>query len=94
MTKSNTDILLDDDMDLKFENGDFAVGNAFWQDIQIIMSLTKGSLRSDPVLGPDLILLKNKAISKTEIIKRIKLNLQRDNKQVSIKIIDGKIVIQ
>jgi len=76
------DILLDENNDLKIVNGDFAVGDSFEQDVRLILGLTKGSLKSDPVLGPDLIRLINSGANETEIVQKIKLNLQRDNKKV------------
>ena len=82
------DILLDENKDLKIENGDFAFGDSFEQDVEIIMSLTKGDLKSDAVLGVDLIKNINSNISETGLKQKIRLNLQRDNKKV------GKIAVE
>ena len=82
------DILLDKNKDLKIVNGDFDFGDSFEQDVEIILSLTKGDLKSDPVLGVDLIKNVNSQISETALKQKIRLNLQRDNKKI------GKITIE
>ncbi len=89
------DILLDENNDLKITGGDFAVGDSFEQDVKLILSLTKGSLKSDPVLGTDLIRLINSGANETEIIQKIRLNLQRDDKKVGkINFDNGTINIE
>ncbi len=89
------DILLDENKDLKIENGDFAFGDSFEQDVEIIMSLTKGDLKSDAVLGVDLIKNINSNISETGLKQKIRLNLQRDNKKVGkISVENGTINIE
>ena len=89
------DILLDKNNDLLIKNGDFAVGDSFEQDVKIILSLTKGELKSDPVLGVDLIKNVNSQISETELKQKIRLNLERDNKKVGkISLENGTINIE
>jgi hypothetical protein len=90
----HTDILLDDTFDLIIENGDFKLGDAWVQDIELILTLSKGELKSDPLLGPYLIQAINAKERNVRIEQRVKVNLERDGKQVSnIKIDNGNIII-
>lgn len=79
----NTDILLDDDFDLMIENGDFKLGDAWGQDIELILTLSKGELKSDPLLGPDLIQAINAKERNVRIEQRVKVSLERDGKKIS-----------
>lgn len=45
------DILLDDEFDLKIENGDFVVGESDEQHLQLITLLEQGQLRYSPLTG-------------------------------------------
>lgn len=45
------DILLDDDFDLRWENGDFVIGDADEQHLQLIMLLEKGQIAYKPLIG-------------------------------------------
>lgn len=80
MAKDNVDILLDEDMEDKVVNGDFAIGDSTLDDCNIILKLNTGSLKSDPILGPNLIRMMNSNMSPTQIKQLIKLHLNRDNK--------------
>lgn len=80
MATDSTDILLDDDFEDKIENGDFAIGDSTLDDCNIILKLNTGSLKSDPILAPNLIKMINSNISPTQIKQEIKLHLNRDNK--------------
>jgi len=86
------DILLDNDNDLKIINCDFSVGNSFEQEVKIILSIVKGELKSDPVLGVDLIKNINSFISEIGLKQKIRLNLQRDNKKTGKISIDNGII--
>lgn len=74
------DILLDKDNDLLIRNGDFVIDESLTQDITILLGLNQGELKSDPLLGPGLIRLINSNVSDDELKAKIKLHLQRDNK--------------
>lgn len=74
------DILLGDDGDLKIVNGDFAIGDSLTQDVSRILKLNKGELKSDPLLGCNMIELMNSESSKTNIETVVRLNLERDGK--------------
>jgi hypothetical protein len=89
------DILLDDNGDLIFRNGDFVIGDSFEQEVRLIIGLNKGGLKSDPVLGCELVRMINSQASQIAIQQKIKLNLERDNKKVgSVKIENGIVKIE
>ncbi len=74
------DILLDKEDDLEIVNGDFLIAESLTQDVGLIIRLSKGDLKSDPVLGADLITMINRKESPSEIENQIKLHLERDGK--------------
>lgn len=91
---SNYDILLDEDGDDKVVNGDFAVGDGYEDDCLIICQLNKGVLKSEPMLGPNLILMINANKAPTEIKQDLRLALSSDGKDPQIvDIKEGNIVI-
>ena len=78
------DILLDtENYDLRIENGDFVVGESLNQEVDLILRLSQGDLKEDPVLGPNLLQLIHANASKTELRQRIKQHLARDRKRYS-----------
>jgi len=74
------DVLLDENDDLIILNGDFLIGESEMQDVGIITRLVQGNLKWDPVLGPNLITMMNSNKSPADIKNKMKLHLQRDNK--------------
>ncbi len=79
-TTYDKDILLNQDNDIDIINGDLVVGQSTLQEIALIVTLRTGQLKSDPILGPNLIqLLKSKANS-TEVEQRLRVHLARDGK--------------
>ncbi len=75
-----TDLFLDSENDFNFLNGDFRIDESEMQDVAIILELNQGELKSDPILGPNLITMINAKANDKEIQQRVKLHLQRDNK--------------
>lgn len=75
-----TDILLDETDDLIVENGDFKVGESLTQDVGLILRLNQGGLKSDPLLGANVIRMINSDVDNEELQTKIKLHLQRDGK--------------
>ena len=73
-------ILLDENYDLRIENGGFVIGETIDQEVSIILQLNQGHLRHDPILGPNLIQLIKSNASQTEVQTRVKLHLERDLK--------------
>lgn len=88
------DITIDENNDLGIKFGDFSVGNSSMQEIELILLLNKGELKRDPLLGCNLIKFQNATISSNEITQIIRLNLKRDGKTNSVKIIDNQIQIK
>lgn len=78
------DILLNEDNDLQILNGDFVIGESTIQEVGIILSLTKGDLKSDPLVGADLIQLKKTKLKKFDIESRARIALARDGKDYDI----------
>lgn len=74
------DINLDLDDDLGITDGDFTIGESLSQDVGIILRLNQGDLKSDPILGPNLIQLIKSNVSQQELQTIIKLHLERDGK--------------
>ncbi len=75
-----TDLFLDEDNDLTILNGDFRIDESEMQEVANILQLNQGELKSDPILGPNLIMMINSKASKKDIQRKVKLHLQRDNK--------------
>jgi hypothetical protein len=75
-----TDILLNENDDLNIIDGDFVIGESVLQEVGIILRLNSGDLKSDPMLAPNLIQLVNSKEDSQEFERRVRINLQRDNK--------------
>jgi hypothetical protein len=89
------DILMDENGDELVENGDFAVDDAVLDDVQVILNLNSGGLKSDPILGPNLFFLMNGKVSTTELKQRLALHLKRDNKfPKTIDVVDGNFDVK
>jgi hypothetical protein len=80
MATENNDILLNDDGSFKIENGDFAIGDGTLDDCNIIIKANTGTIKLDPILGPNIIRMTNSNTSPTQMKQEIKLHLNRDNK--------------
>ncbi|MGB1307537.1 MAG: hypothetical protein ACPG6B_01405 [Oceanihabitans sp.] len=74
------DFLLDANDDILIANGDFVLGDSLTQDVGIILRLNQGELKSDPLLGPNLIRHINSNIDEVDLQTVVKLHLQRDGK--------------
>lgn len=74
------DILLDEDGDLRIENGDFVIGESTDQEVQAILEMAQGELKEDPVLGADLFRLIHSNATDAEVKQRVTLHLARDGK--------------
>jgi hypothetical protein len=77
---NHNDLMLDDLHDLIIANGDFVIGENILQEVGIIIRLNSGDLKSDPVLGPNLIQLINSKEDPQEFEERVRIHLARDNK--------------
>lgn len=74
------DILLDEENDMLFQNGDFVLGNSEMQDVGLILQSNQGAWKENPVLGPNLVELSKTNISRLDIEKRVRVHLALDNK--------------
>lgn len=77
------DVMLDENMDLKIVDGDFVVDKSLTQEVSMLLRLNKGDLKSDPILGTNLIEKIKQKVSKVLIKQVIDINLTRDGKDFS-----------
>lgn len=76
-----TDLLLDENDDLLFDsNGELVIGESDLQEVGIIARINKGEVKSDPLLGPNLIELIHANANQNEFKQRMKIALARDGK--------------
>lgn len=73
-------ILLDNDNGLKVLNGSLVVGETIMQEVGVIVQMSQGTLKSMPLLGPDLIQLKKTNASRFDINQRLRVHLAMDRK--------------
>lgn len=74
------DYLHNDDGDLRFADGDFAKGESEMQEVEAILHLNQGELKSDGILGCNLIKLVNAKADRVAVERAVRINLERDNK--------------
>jgi hypothetical protein len=77
-----TDILLDDTGDIKFENGDFAIGFSDDQHQQNIIVANKGEFKEFPELGVGIVQMLSDD-DYTDTLIEVKKNLQYDGMSVT-----------
>ena len=75
-----TDILLDENNDLKILNGDFDTGESEMQEVALILQSTQGEWKNEPLLGPNLFKFLKSKESKVAIETEISIHLAIDNK--------------
>jgi hypothetical protein len=75
------DILLNEDDDIAIVAGDIVIGESVLQEVGIILGLNTGELKSDPILGPNLVQLINGKYNSAEFEERVLLHLKHDNKR-------------
>lgn len=80
MTFDN-DILLNQENDIDIINGDLVIGESLLQEVAIIAQLNSGELKSDPILGPNLIQFNKSNAKRNEIEQRLRIHLARDGKE-------------
>lgn len=74
------DLLLDDTDELLIRDGDLVIGESATQEVGIILRLNQGELKSDPLIGANLIRLINSNVAEAELRRQVKLHLERDGK--------------
>jgi len=75
-----TDILLDDLDDLSILGGDLVIGDGFTQEVGLILRINQGEVKSDPLIGANLIRLIKTNVSADEMQRQVKIHLTRDGK--------------
>lgn len=83
------DILLNNDNELQFFNGDFLVGNSDNQHVQTIIEANKGNFLETPTLGVGIVEYKSSNISAAELEKRVRIELQKDGYKLDRVTING-----
>lgn len=73
-------ILLNDENDLKIIGKQMVVGDSTMQEVAIILEMSQGSLKSNPLLGADIIQLLKANASKVDIVRRSRIHLEKDGK--------------
>lgn len=79
-TTYDKDILLNQENDIDIVSGDFFIGESLLQEVAIITNLKSGELKSDPILGPNIIQLLKSNVKQNEIEQRLRIHLSRDGK--------------
>ena len=80
MLGTQKDILFDANGELGVVNGDWMVGESELQEVERILTLNQGELKSDPVLGPSLVRKLKSRIRQSEIVQLVRIHLSRDKK--------------
>lgn len=73
-------ILLDNGNDLKIIGGHMVIGDSVMQETALIIGMNQGELKSEPLLGPNLVQLKKTNVSRFEMEKRLRVHLAIDGK--------------
>lgn len=78
--QQHTDILLDDNNDMKVQAGDFATGLSVMQEVGLLMPLNPGELKEHPTVGPALLRMINGKASQAKIQSTVTQQLANDGK--------------
>lgn len=73
-------ILLDENNDLLIVGKRMVVGDSQMQEVAIILEMNQGALKSNPVLGAELIQLLKGNATKADIERRTRIHLEKDGK--------------
>ena len=79
-TTYDKDILLNQENDIDIIGGDFVIAESLLQEVAIITNLKSAELKSDPILGPNIIQLLKSNVKQNEIEQRLRIHLARDGK--------------
>jgi len=87
------DILLDDELDLRIEDGDFVVGNSTQQEIECLLRAAPGHYKQNPLLGANITQDLNGPMN-GETRRRIRVALLADGFKIKdISTVNGVISI-
>ncbi|MFV8351551.1 hypothetical protein [Flavobacterium sp. XS2P14] len=74
------DIVLDSNNDLQIIAGDFVIGESLLQEVGIILQMSQGELKSDPLIGANLTTI-IRGVQNSEKIKRhVETQMELDDK--------------
>ncbi|MEO8236409.1 MAG: hypothetical protein ABI549_13410 [Flavobacterium sp.] len=89
------DILLHNDNDLEVVNGDFFIGESEMQEVGIILQMNQGELKSDALIGANLVTMIRSGFNKEKIERHIATQMELDSKNfddIKQKISYGRVV--
>lgn len=75
-----TDLLLNQDNDLTFLNGDLRIGKGETQEVASILTASQGWYKRSPLVGADLLQFLKSKRKRAEIDRRVKIQLSLDKK--------------
>lgn len=78
------DILLDQGNDLLIINGDFAIGESELQEVGIILQMSQGEWKSDPMMGANLTTNIRGVQNDAKIKRHIEKQLELDGKSYDL----------
>lgn len=73
-------IALDDNGDLLISNGSVVLKDTTAQEVELILTMNQGELKTQPLLGANLIQFLKSKPKQYEVEERVKLHLAMDNK--------------
>lgn len=76
------DVLVGDDLDLEFVQGDFSIDESTAQHVNHILLATKGDYRAHPLLGADITRLVSEDKSPNLVQQDVQEELERDGMRV------------
>jgi hypothetical protein len=76
----NKGILLDENNDLKIINGTLQIGDSMIQEVGIILQMSQGELKSNPLIGANLITMIRGVENKEKIQRHIAIQMSLDGK--------------
>lgn len=87
--------MLDEDNKIRIENGDLVVGDSRYQHVKHLLQYEKGFNKFNPMVGVALSRLINDEVNPEELLRYIRLELERDGFRIEklLMTTDGKIEI-
>lgn len=82
-----TDIILDDDLDITIDNGDFKIGESDYQSSVLIINTYLGAWKFNPVCGVGIARYKGSSGSQLQIKRDISVQLTADGFRVNSVIV-------
>lgn len=74
------DFLLDETGRLIIRHGGIATGDSYTQEVALLMLTNQGELRHDPLAGCNLVRRTNSRISRSELERVVRIQVERDGK--------------